>query len=711
MQLQGKVGKILFQSKKNYFATFLLHTEGGTKTVVGYFPFMYQSLHLTLHGRKKIHKRFGEQFEATSFDILEPQSKRELIDFLVSDIVSCDKLLAVQIAQKMGLSYLNMYNDLKACLRHVPNTERNMQILEHNKYQLDSFYQKKNVLNALVKLGFSQETSSKIAFSEHPPAVSDIQEDPYLLIKRYQLEWREVDAIAQKNGIHRHSRTRVHAGIYYLVDAAANEKGHMYLPHEMLSEMAQEFLGTTFDLEEQIKEMEAAGKIIRDVRDHVYSEDNYHSERRLAENLYRLHLAEPTVKQHPFVFKSSSFPYSPDQQEAITMAINEPVSIISGPAGTGKTTVLVKIVEELSKIGYTIKLCAPTGRAAKRMSDVTKRKASTLHLMLKFSNHMNMPLYNKEMPLEGTCFIVDEVSMVDIKMMSYLLDAIRSGAKLILLGDVHQLPSIGPGRLLSDLLSYGEFPCKELTTVFRQEGNSAILDMATKIRNGEHVDLAAISSSEDFKFYSMKNAYDIKAVIQQIVDRFVRNGQYNLFTDLQVISPIHNGPIGVKELNAVIQETVNPHGLEIVAGTKVFRLNDKVIQLVNNPDKEVVNGDIGQIISVDKKSRALIVEFYGERIEYTSEELFELDLGYVSTVHKVQGGECPFVIMPFHSSFGTYMVNRKLLYTAVTRAKQFLIMLGDPETVNHAIDQDELDERYCNIHSRLKAARLQTVFD
>jgi exodeoxyribonuclease V alpha subunit len=394
------------------------------------------------------------------------------------------------------------------------------------------------------------------------------------------------------------------------------------------------------------------------------------------------------------------------------MAIQNQLSIISGPAGTGKTTILVKIVKELKQLGYDVQLCAPTGRAAKRMSEVTNMKSVTIHNLLKFSAETKLPLYNRDFPLTRNCFIIDEASMIDLKIASYLFEAIQSGSKVVIIGDVHQLPSIGPGKMLSDLIECKFFPVKELNQVFRQSGTSYILDFATKVRNGEHLDFGTLPSKSDFKFAEMSGLKEIQNAIKQLVQRFVAAGKYDPFEDLQIITPIHAGPIGTKELNSHIQDILNPlKTTEVSYGDRIYRPNDKVIQLSNNPDKELVNGDIGKILRVNAKEKHIVVDFYGRVVDFYDEELFELDLGYVLTVHKIQGGECPFIIMPYHSSFGQFMLNRKLFYTAITRAKRQMLIVGEEEAVKNSIDNNDSDVRYCNLIPRLKSARMDHLFN
>jgi len=711
-KIEGRVSRVLFQNAKNYYTIMIFRDAKDDKSysVVGYFPIIHPFLRVSIYGQWKSHKKHGKQFEASSYEILEPKNENELLEFISGDIIGCPYPVAFEITKKLGLSYLSEYDNFAALKNKLTPREGLDTALSKSAEKLTIFYKRIDMLKALSAMGFEQSLASKMVFSENPPKLDEIRKNPYLLIKRYDLKWKDMDEIALKNGIGKKSATRMEQGILYLLEEASNSYAHMYLPQNTLEREVQKFLNISFDVASLLDIMENENKVVRDLKDRVYSGENYRLEKTLAINLYRISKSDPIVKKKPFKINMGGFPYSTDQFEAIELALNEQLCIISGPAGTGKTTIVLKMIEELKKMGYHLQLCAPTGRAAKRMTEVTGMEAKTCHHILGFNPETKLPTFNNSTPLYANCFIIDEASMLDIKIASYLLDAIPSGSKVIIIGDEHQLPSIGPGTVLKDLLECNFFPTKRLEQVFRQGKDSFLLDFATKIRNGIHLPLDSMPKKTDFKFLELKNHNSIKEAIKKLVAGFVKLGKYNVFDDLQIISPIHNGPIGVKELNALVQDIVNPNPKdEILYGNKLFRTGDKVIQMHNNYDKKIYNGDIGKIHSINKKSKSILVDINGERIEYIGEELFELDLAYVLTVHKVQGGEYPFVIMPFHPSFGR-MVNRKLLYTASTRAKTQFVVISDETTIQKAIDSNEDELRYCNLIGRLKEARLKKIF-
>lgn len=712
-QISGHLSKFLYRNERNYYATFLLNTGREIATVVGHFPIAYMSLRMTVHGSWKSHKKYGKQFQATSYKVMAPTTKAELVDFLCSDFVGAPLQLVHLISNKMGLSYLNHYKNVQFCLKalHVTgkNSEVGQELLSMSR-KVQGFYCKLELLETLVSMGFKQDISCKIAFSEKPPNVDDVINNPYQLIKPFELEWKIVDTIALKNGISKSSKVRIQEALFYLVDESAVQKGHMFLPESELATLAKAFIGTTFLLKEELTELEASGRIIRDYNDHIYSPENHQSERLLSDNLYRIFHSAPSIHPIAIDFSETNFPFSTEQKEAIQMTIDQQISLISGPAGTGKTTVIREIIKWLVRAGHNIRCCAPTGAAAKQMLDLTGMKSSTIQHLLSFSPLTKTPAYHRDFTLDGSCFIVDESSMADVKVLSFLVDAIPQGAKLIIIGDHHQLPSIGPGRVLKDLLSCGLFPGKELTNVYRQSEESQVLDFATKIRNGERTDLSLLPQKSDFKFYSQNDLFIIRQNIEQLILRFIASGKYDVYDDLQIVTPIHAGPLGTKELNSMLQNLINPTGNEVAIGDKLFREGDKVIQIRNNYDKKVYNGETGRIEHIPKRGKHIVVNFNGNSLVYLDDELFELELAYAQTVHKVQGREIPFVIAPFHLSFGDRMLNRKLLYTLLTRSKQQFIMLGQEQAFYQAAIKDDTDVRHCNLIARLKSARLAHLF-
>lgn len=710
MKIEGKVIRIFYHNNRNYFTTMLVHSGKETISCSGTFPIIYHRANITLYGNYKMHKKYGKQFVVDSYDLKEPETTTEMVDLLCSEIVKCDVLIAYDIARNIGLEYLEKYKnvtDIESLLTPRLGLKNN---LERNAFSLEKFFTRKKNLKELLLMGFTPELASKIAFSDYPLDINVVKSNPYTLIHPFDIDWKIIDKIAENIGFKKSNHIRLKEGICHLLDVATEKYAHMFVPQTILENVAEKFLGIKTDYNLILNELEENKRIVRDIKDRIYSEENYRLEKMLAENLYRIHNGTAKNKVRATLF-DGSFPYSNDQKEAIEMSIKNPVSIISGPAGTGKTTIILKMIEELNRLGYKIELCAPTGRAAKRMREVTGMEAKTIHHLLLFEPFTKKPFFNRNNPLRKNCYILDESSMADLKVLSYLLDAIPDNSKVIILGDIHQLPSIGPGKVLEDLITFSDFPVKELEEVFRQSQNSYLLDVATKIRNGEKVDLRAIPKKSDVRFLSYDSQKKIKESLGNLLEKFMKT-KFNIFDDLQIVSPIHKGMLGTKELNSFVQDIVNPNiKNELVYGNKIFRVGDKVIQTKNNYDKEIFNGDIGRIQTIIPKEKYISVNYNGKIVEYHYEEIFEIDLAYVLTVHKVQGGEYPFVIFPIHECFGDFMLNRKLLYTAVTRAKRQLICIGSNEAFQKSIENNEVTARNCNLKGRLKEARLKMLFE
>lgn len=715
-KIEGKITRVFVHNEKNYYTvmSFRDRNTGKNVSVVGYFPMLLPYLNMTLFGEWKKHPKYGEQFSVLSYAISEPQTEQELTAFLTGEIGRCSYGVASNVARELGLSYLEHYEDIPTILHKLSDQTKARQELvgelTHTAQRIKRFFERREMIQFLTNWGFDHVTSSKIAFSEYPPTIQAITTNPYALVKQYDLEWKKVDQIALANGFNKMDTLRIEEAIVYLSEEASNSESHMYLPQDELEKRIKSFLGFSIDMEAFLASTEEEGKIVRDLKNRIYSKLNFHLEKSLASNLYRIAQSAPCIKTKQIKIDATNYPYSPDQVEAIELALNNQLSIISGPAGTGKTTIVNKMIEEFKKLGYNIQLCAPTGRAAKRMAEVTKMKAKTVHHLLAFHAETKEPLYTRTNPLPATCYIVDETSMLDTKIASYLLAAVPSGSKVVIIGDEDQLPSIGPGTVLKDLLDCGFFATKRLTDVFRQKGGSHLLDTSMAIRKGESIDFPSFPEKCDFKLFNLTKPEHIRLALEKLVTNFVKTGQYDVFNDLQIISPIHNGPLGVVQLNALVQKIVNPNTKnELTFGSRTFREGDKVIQLTNDYDKKIYNGDIGRIITIEPKTKSILVDFQGKTFEYIGGDLFDIDLAYVLTVHKVQGGEYNYVLMPFHPSFGR-MVYRKLLYTAVTRAKKQFIMLSTASIIEQAIRNNDTEIRFCNLIGRLKEERLRKLF-
>jgi exodeoxyribonuclease V alpha subunit len=716
LKIDGKVSKIIFKSNKSNYAIIIASNPKESFAVSGLFPILYDGINIEMFGTWKTHKKHGKQFSMDSYHALDPVTDYELVDFLTSSIINMPRDFAFDVIRFGGLKYLTNYADVAF---YAEKISRNMrldmltiqQTLNNAKHAMHEFGKRKSMFEMLTAMGFQQEIASKVSFSELLFDLNSVKLNPYQLIYPFDLTWDTVDKVALKNNIEKDSDVRIQEAIYYLIEKAANEHGHVYLPLDALQKMTHEFLRLRVAIRHHIENLETAGRLFFDsVNKTAYTKENYLAEYSVADNIYRLHTATPIVEVPLSPVDFTDFPYNQDQKEGISLALESNVSIVLGPAGTGKTTILKKTMSILKKRGYHFQLCAPTGRAAKIMKEITGFDAKTIQMVLKYSKNSKHPHHTSANQLLQNCYVVDEFSMVDIKLMAAFLEAIPTGSKLIILGDSHQLPSVGPGKVLEDLVSFGRIPMKELNEVYRN--TSKILELATKVRRGEPVgNLAALKYSGDFVFREIKKVEEIKETIRRLVTEFHNHPTMDVFKDLQVVSPINNGILGVKELNLMIQDIVNPSTKnDLVFGDRIFRIGDKVLQNTNNDEKKVVNGDIGLIVKFDKRERFVTVDFDGRFVTYLDEEIFELDLAYALTVHKLQGGECKYMIFPFHTSFGVKMLYRKLLYTAWTRPKIKIWCLGEQAAIDQAIRCVDSDKRLTSLIDRLKESALQYLF-
>lgn len=710
-KLEAKVLKIFFHNEKNFFTTMLINDNGETYSVSGNFPIIYEQAQVILYGNHKIHKKYGKQFKCSGYELLEPSYKSDLFSFLTCSFIKTNFQLAMSIKRNIGPKYLKIHRNIDEVYDLLESEQFDKHQLKTLSDQLSSYYKRKNNLKSLIEMGFDHEMASKLSFSDFNLNVEEVKKNPYILIRLFDLKWHTVDAIALKNGITNTSYIRISEGVTFLLNQATDKHAHMFLKQDELLSIAKRFLKIDYDLEFLLEKLESDKVIVRDTKSRIYSIENYRSEKLLAENLYRIHKGEPFEKNLLHYFEDNPF-YSGEQKNVIKQAIENNLYVISGAAGTGKTTVLSEIINTLEKGGYDIELCAPTGRAAKRMTDVTGKESKTILRLLGFNKFTKKPQFNRNNQLLANCYIIDEFSMADLISFSYLLEAIPDHSKLILVGDVNQLPSIGPGRVMKDLIDYSELPVAELTTIFRQKEKSELLDVATSIRNKKEIDFKKLSNKKDFRYLKTSGYENIKAELKKLILSFLANSNLDIYEDLQIVSPIHKTPIGTTELNSYVQELINPNPVsELNYGDKLFRTSDKVIQTKNNYDKKIYNGDVGRIVHINKKKKEIKVDYYGDVIDYVHEELFELELAYVLTVHKLQGGECPFVIMPIHQSYGDFMLNQKLIYTSITRAKNMMIIIGDEKLINKSINNSFLDNRRCNLKTRLKEARLKHLFN
>mgnify|MGYP000985658375 CR=1 FL=1 len=602
--------------------------------------------------------------------------------------------------------------------------------IEKIKRSVEELRFSKNILFHLSGLGISLSLSKKIYNVFRENTLEVINENPYKLIKNVKgIGFLKADEIALKNNLDKNSPYRIESAILYVLNQKAINFGHVYYPKEKLTDEVSKLIKVEKELIEPVyMNLLLSSEVVIDnsfEESNIYLDYLYISESYIASKLAKMALNEDfkilfdIEKEIKEAIKSLSIKLSGIQIDAIKSCFKENISIITGGPGTGKTTIINTIAKIYLDNGYNISLCAPTGRAAKRIEETTGIEAKTIHRMLGYipSSYDDIGHfeYNEDNPLETDLIIIDEMSMVDVVLFEKLLRGTKDNTRLIIVGDVDQLPSVGAGNVLSDLINSEKIKYTKLVDIFRQSENSNIIVNAHKINNGQEPILNEKNS--DFFFLKTETpAITRNVVVDLISKRLPKAYGYDFSRDIQILTQSRKGICGVFELNRLLQDILNPKNEEtdeILVGNKLFRVNDKVMQTKNNynlsfvdSDGEenfgVYNGDMGHIIFIDKSSKKLTVEMDDKRlIDYTLEDLDNLELAYAITIHKSQGSEFKSVIIPMFDGY-KLLQTRNLLYTAITRAKENIVLVGDKNVMNNMIRNNTINSRYSNLENRIK---------
>ena len=551
----------------------------------------------------------------------------------------------------------------------------------------------------------STSHATKIFKAYGSESISIVKENPYRLADDiWGIGFKTADSIAAKMEIEKDRFIRLRSGILYTLNKLS-ESGHCYAVREQLIEKAIQLLEVDApELEITLDEMIRADDVIKEDKA-IYLPPFYFSETGCAKSMLYLLACERRVRVNPQeitekVVSHSEISYDTIQLEAIKTAISSKIMVLTGGPGTGKTTTTMGIISAYQMAGCRILLAAPTGRAAKRMSEATGMEAKTIHRLLEFKPPEGYQK-NEDKPLDGDVLILDECSMVDVILMYNLLKAIPEHMSLILVGDTDQLPSVGAGNVLKDVIDSGRIPVVRLTRIFRQAQGSRIIMNAHRINKGEAIDMRGGKESDFFFASKESNEEVVETMVKYCTQNLPRYYHVDAFRDIQVLTPMQRGTCGAANLNQVLQEAMNPTRIFLHRGGTQYRLHDKVMQIRNDYDKEVFNGDIGTVTRVDMEERELTVDFDGRAVVYDVTELDELALAYAVTIHKAQGSEYPIVVMPFTMSHFV-MLQRNLLYTGVTRAKKILVLIGEKKAVYYAIKNEKTTERNTKLAERLR---------
>ena len=659
---------------------------------------------LLCEGNWKVDARYGQQFVVESWQEVMPATIYGIEKYLGSGLVKgIGPVYAKAIVGRFGLETLDVIeNDIERLLE-VPRLGRKRveKIRESWEKQKDI----KEVMVFLQGYGVSTAYAAKIYRQYQKEAIKTVQENPYQLADDiWGIGFKTADGIASKMGYGNNDPRRCRSGILYTLNQLA-EDGHVYAESEQLVTAAKELLQADEEpIRKAMADMIEAKDLIQD-DEVIYLPPFYYAESGSAKRLTSLLVndvsddiaAEPETA---YGMKKSEIVYDEVQQAAINQAMESKIMVLTGGPGTGKTTTTQGIIEAFKARGKQILLAAPTGRAAKRMTEATGMEAKTIHRLLEY-NPMDGYKRNDENTLEGDVLIVDECSMIDIMLFYNLMKAIPANMRLILVGDIDQLPSVGAGNVLRDIIDSRQIPVVRLTRIFRQAQSSRIVMNAHAINAG-HFPNISNGKQTDFFFIKAEDADSIPGLIVSLVrDRLSRAYGYNP-KEIQVLTPMQRGNTGAGNMNIELQSALNPNGDALTRGGYTFRRGDKVMQIRNNYDKNVFNGDIGFITAVDTNERTLSVVYDGRVVEYDVTELDEITLAYAITIHKSQGSEFPIVVMPVTMKHYV-MLQRNLIYTGITRAKKICVLVGTTKALAYAIHNQTVSKRNTRLKERLNS--------
>ena len=729
----GYIEKIIYRNENNGYTVLSVESDDDEYVLVGTFNYIAEGEFIKANGNMKLHPSYGEQLFVDEYEIVEPRELDSIQKYLASSAIKgVGEALAKRIVKKFKMDTLRVMEEEPERLAEVKGVSAKLA-----KSISEQIQEKKSMRDAMIflqKFGISMKLAAKIYMEYGSKIYTIIETNPYKLADDIDgIGFKIADDIAKKVGITADSKFRAIAGVEYLLSNAMLS-GHLYLPDRVLEEEFLNLFGENiFDFNSLLSEMQIEKRIVvkRSEETNVYLSGSYYTELAVAKMLidinikakYDISKIEDKIRK---IEDKEGIVLDDLQRQAVIESINSGLIIITGGPGTGKTTTINTIIKYFESEGESISLAAPTGRAAKRMSEATSYEAKTIHRLLEITpniseNSNNIGTHferNEDNPLEADVLIIDEVSMVDIFLMNALLKAVAIGTRLILVGDINQLPSVGPGTVLKDLIESNCFNVVRLNKIYRQSVISDIVVNAHKIMTNEDIDLS--KKSNDFIFIKQNNPEHVMdSIITLMRDKLP--GYVNAsINELQVMTPMRKGPLGVEVLNSFLQNKLNPTSKqknEKEYDATVFREGDKVMQIKNNYQKEwyiynekhfpvdkglgVYNGDIGVIKEIDMFSESFTICFDdGKASKYEFSEFNEIELAYAITVHKSQGSEYPAVIIPIYKG-PAMLMNRNLIYTAITRAKRCVVLVGVPEAFYTMIQNTKEMARYTGLKSRI----------
>ncbi len=715
-EIKGQIERITYYNEENSYTIAKIRVPGRNDlvTIVGSLPGMTPGEVLKLQGEWQTHPRYGQQFKIISYESMIPATIAGIERYLSSGLIKgIGPVMAQRLVEKFGKETLDVISHDIERLREVDGIADKR--IEMIRKAWDEQKEIRDVMVFLQGYGVSPAYATKIFKQYGREAIPVVRENPYRLAEEvFGIGFLTADKIAEKLGIPKDSPLRAKAGIQYVLHQLSDE-GHTFYPFAPLMAQCSKILDIEeAALPEAFQAAAAERKIV------IEEESPAVSDR--AVYLTPLHVAETGIarllgtlltspKQLQLMDREGALKSAQkelnvtlaDQQlKAVVEALDRKVMVITGGPGTGKTTIIRAITHVYAASRQKIVLAAPTGRAAKRMFEATGREAKTIHRLLEYSPKIGRFKRDEQEPLDADLVVIDETSMVDTALMYNLLKAIPERATLILVGDVDQLPSVGPGNVIRDIIDSGVVPTVRFNEIFRQARQSMIIVNAHRVNNGQMPDFdEQREAPTDFYFIEVEEPEKaLQRIIALCKERIPARFGYNTLTDIQVLTPMHKGTIGASNLNAELQRELNPSKDEIARAGRTFKKGDKVMQIRNNYDKDVYNGDIGRIAVIDREEQEVSVNFDGRLVAYDFSELDELVLAYATSIHKSQGSEYPVVVMPILVQH-FILLQRNLLYTGITRGKKLVIIVGTKKALAIAIRNNKPQMRFTLLKQRL----------
>ncbi len=718
VRVKGTLERVTYHNAENGYAVLKFnfeHLKGDTVAAVGSIVNPNVGSVYALTGHWAVHPKFGKQFVFDTYEEQRPDSLDGIRMFLASGIVKgIGKITAERIVNHFGLDTFKILDNNPEKLLEVPKMSK--KVVESVKQSWAEQGAVRELMVFLNPLGIGTALALRIYRYYGENAIDIIKENPYRLAMDVdRIGFQTADQFALNLGFDENSPMRAEAATLYTLIKQIDD-GHVYFPKERLINIV--FDNWRIDpqlVEDAVDTLEKEDRIVKEFFDEhtaIYLKRYHHCETKISFYLNRLLISPKVVhfknpqKAIEDVLQALPMKLEEKQEEAVRVAVDSKIMILTGGPGTGKTTITNAIIQVFQKAQAKILLAAPTGRAAKRMSETTGLESKTIHRLLEYNPQEDGFAKNENNPLNCSLLVIDETSMVDIVLMYHLIKAVPLGCTLIFVGDINQLPSVGAGNVLRDCIISDVIPIVELNHIFRQAAKSMIIQNAHKINEGEipslYIDKKGLS---DFYFFPEEDSeIACQTIVDLVTHRISKKFALNPFEDIQVLSPMLKGSVGVNNLNTQLQVALNPHGILLQKRDKNFRMGDKVMQIKNNYDKDIYNGDIGIITHIDLSDKSMTVRFDDNFVPYSYEELDELVLAYAISIHKSQGGEYPCVIVPLLTSHHI-MLQRNLVYTAVTRGKKLVVMVGSKKALSIAVHNNQIKNRFTKLADRLRLAK------